>query len=173
MAKNYASKDPKRPINEVPIHLTPDGIERLRTRYERLKKSIPDLAAETARTAAYGDRSDNAEYKQAKGSLRRAHYEMYRIEDQLKRAVAIEPGRNAEGTVRLGSVVTLHASDANGDGAGEKIYEILGPDETNPSKGRISIQSPLGAALVGHAVGDVIAIKTTNGERAFRIIDVK
>lgn len=179
MAKNYASKDPKRPINETPIYLSADGIEQLRTRYERLKKRLPDLAAETARTAAYGDRSDNAEYKQAKGALRYTQFEIYRLEDELKRAVEIEPGKNAEGTVRMGSVVVVvemnGASGANSTGAAnnEKTFEILGPEETNPGKGRISNQSPLGLALMNRGAGDVVEVKTANGVREYRIIEVR
>lgn len=179
MAKNYASKDPKRPINETPIYLSADGIEQLRTRYERLKKRLPDLAAETARTAAYGDRSDNAEYKQAKGALRYTQFEIYRLEDELKRAVAIEPGKNAEGTVRMGSVVVVEIDGAAGVEKNStekdrlKTFEILGPEETNPGKGRISNQSPLGLALINHAVGDVVEIKTAGGVKKYRIVEVR
>lgn len=166
MAKSYASKN----INEEPIFLTPAGIERMRERYERLKKRLPALAEETARTAAYGDRSDNAEYKQAKGALRYTQHEVYRLEDQLKRAVAIPAGKNAEGTVQLGSVVVLAATDGVG---AQKTYEILGPDETDPAKGRISSQSPLGAALMNHVVGDIVTVKTANGSREYRIAEIK
>lgn len=181
MAKSYASKDPKRPINETPVYLSPEGIEKLRARFERLKKAIPGLAAETARTAAYGDRSDNAEYKQAKGALRYTHYEVARLDDQLKRAVAIEPGKNAEGTVRMGStvvIVEIDVADVAGGDADikkslEKTYEILGPEEANPGKGRISHQSPLGMGLMNHVAGDVVAIKTANGSREYRIVEVR
>ncbi len=153
---------------ENPIYLTPEGIELLRQKHARLKKVLPDLAAEAARTAAYGDRSDNAEYKQAKGALRYTHREIYRLEDQLKRAEAIIPGRNAAGTVQLGSVVVITSEDQD-----EKTFEILGPDETDPGKGRISSQSPLGAALMNRAEGDIIAIQTKNGVRKYRIREIR
>jgi transcription elongation GreA/GreB family factor len=156
-------------INDEPIPMTPEGIERLRVRYEHLKKILPELAAETARTAAYGDRSDNAEYKQAKGALRYTHYEIYRLEDQLKRVVAITPGRNAAGTIRLGSRVTLVSSDKTMQTI---TFEIVGPTETDPAKGRISDRSPLGAALMNRAEGDKVTLKTTNGERTYQILEV-
>jgi transcription elongation factor GreA len=165
--------------NEEPIPLTPEGIERIRARHTRLKKALPELAAEAERTAAFGDRSDNAEYKQAKGALRYTHYEIYRLEDQLKRAVAITSGRNTEGTVQLGSVVVVVAVNGTDKkdnvkiSGAQKTFEILGPMETSPGEGRISNRSPLGAALMGHVTGDVITIQTANGSREYKITEVR
>jgi transcription elongation factor GreA len=156
-------------INLEPVYLTPAGIAALEKDLERLKKRLPALAEEAARTAAYGDRSDNAEYKQAKGALRGTRRHIYGIEDQLKRVVAIQPGTNADGTVRQGSVVNLLDLGEKK----EKRFEILGASETDPMRGRISDQSPLGKALVGRAVGDVVTIKTEKGEKEYRILKVK
>jgi transcription elongation factor GreA len=177
----HKKPDPER-INLTPIPMTPEGIERLREKLERLKARLPALAEETSRTAAFGDRSDNAEYKAAKGALRYATYESYRIEDQLKRVVPIERGSGADGIVRLGSSVTVaaiagdgaktaHGLSATGDK--EMTYEILGPTETNPTKGRISNQSPLGTALIGKKKGAVVIVETANGRKEYRIVDVR
>ncbi len=170
-----------------PIYMTPEGIERLREKLARLKRNLPKLAEETARTAAYGDRSDNAEYKQAKGALRYATYESYRIEDQLKRVVPIERGAGKGGIVQLGSTVTIAPAGTTPSGGGGKIagktagvgktkkettYEILGPTETNPTSGRISHLSPLGAAMMGHKVGDIVAIQTATGKKEYTILKV-
>jgi transcription elongation factor GreA len=163
-------------INLTPVYLTQAGIDALHKDLERLKKKLPALAEEASRTAAYGDRSDNAEYKQAKGALRGTRRQIYAIEDQLKRVVAITPGTNADGTIRQGSVVTLRevggVSGSEKNDAREKRFEILGPSETNPTRGRISDQSPLGAALIGRAQGDVITIKTEKGTREYRIVKI-
>src|ERR1700749_1960134 len=106
----YKKPDPER-INLEPIPMTPEGIERLCEKLARLKSRLPALAEEVARTAAFGDRSDNAEYKAAKGALRYTTFESYRIEDQLKRVVPIERGARADEAgqkmVGLGSRVTL------------------------------------------------------------------
>ena len=173
--------------------MTPEGIERLREKLTRLKARLPALAEETARTAAFGDRSDNAEYKAAKGALRYATYESYHIEDQLKRVVPIERGSGAHGIVRLGSTVTIVAidenkttpkpdedslnkkiyPDKNASAAKQMTYEILGPSETDPSTGRISHLSPLGAAITGHKMGDVISVVTANGLKKYKIVEVK
>lgn len=163
-------------INLTPVYLTTAGIEALHKNLERLKKRLPALAEEASRTAAYGDRSDNAEYKQAKGALRGTRRQIYFIEDQLKRVVAITPGTNADGTIRQGSVVTLRevggAGGANSNVV-EKRFEILGPSETDPTRGRISDKSPLGAALIGHSEGDIVTIKTEKGPREYHIIKIR
>src|SRR3989338_6076754 len=102
-----------------PVHLTQDGFDRLKSQLERLKKSLPGLINETQRTAAYGDRSENAEYKEAKSLLRRTHRQIIGIEDRLKRAVIIARGPNASGSVQIGSTVTLQIKGK------KRIFEIL------------------------------------------------
>jgi len=153
--------------NAGPIHLTKDGFERMKEQLARLKKSMPDLVAEAQRTAAYGDRSDNAEYKEAKSSLRRAQGRIFNIEDQIKRVVIIEPDRNISGTVQLGSTAVLET------GGMKKTFQIVGPHETDPANGRISYKSPLGAALMNRAKGDTVTIQTGSGNKIYRIIEVR
>jgi transcription elongation GreA/GreB family factor len=160
---------PWKPPEGEPIHITPEGIERLRERHARLKKSLPALAVEAARTAEYGDRSDNAEYKQAKGALRYTQREVYRLEDQLKRAVPILRVLHENETIQLGSRIIVERIGTNE----KKIFEILGPHETDPAKGRISDKSPLGAALMGRAAGDVVKFESANGPQTYRIVEVK
>ncbi len=160
--------DESREQDGEPVHLTPAGIARLEKELANLKLRVPMLAGEAARTAAYGDRSDNAEYKQAKGALRFAHRRIFEIEQQLKRAVAIPSGPARDGTIQLGSTVVLELNKKL------KKYEIVGPAETDPTHGRISHQSPLGAALIGHMKGDVVKIKAGTGtEQEYRIIDIR
>jgi transcription elongation GreA/GreB family factor len=150
-----------------PVHLTQDGFDRLKNQLERLKKSLPELINETQRTAAYGDRSENAEYKEAKGLLRRTHRQIIGISDKIKRAVIIASGPNASGGVRIGSSVILETK-------GKKLtFEILGSSETDPAHGRISFQSPLGAALIDRRVGDTVAIKTPGGDQEYRILEIR
>ena len=138
----------------------------MREELAHLKRVLPERIAETSRTAAFGDRSDNAEYKQAKGSLRHAKWNILSIQDQIKRAVIIPSGRSSAGTVQLGSIVML---EINGK---QKRYEILGPHETDPTHGRISYESPLGIALMDHKQGDVITAKTEKGPQKYRILKI-
>lgn len=169
------------------IPLTPQAHARLKERLARIKASIPALAAEAGRTADYGDRSDNAEYKEAKSQLRRANGNVIRIEEQLKRVVEIGNGASAgdnggaggaAGGVQLGSTVVLALLDPNNKADDTKnlrqiTFRILGPYETDPGVGRISHKSPLGAALIGHSKGDVVTIKTELGVREYQVLEVK
>jgi transcription elongation factor GreA len=156
-----------------PVYLTSEGIRRLEARLERLKRSLPTVIEEAARTAAYGDRSDNAEYKEAKGILRRTRGQILHIEDQLRRVVAIPAERNASGKVQLGSTVTIARSKNGRVSAVPKIFRILGSSETDPGHGRISHTSPLGAALLGHVKNDIVSVQTPAGTQEYLIIDVK
>jgi transcription elongation GreA/GreB family factor len=156
-----------------PVPLTPQAHARLKERLIRIKASIPALAAEAGRTADYGDRSDNAEYKEAKSLLRRANGNVLRIEDQLKRVVEIGTGDGAGsmGAVELGSTIVIEC--ISGAPAKKMTFRILGPYETDPGAGRISHKSPLGAALMGHKKNDVVTIKTDLGTREYRILEIK
>ncbi len=150
-----------------PFNLTAEGLERLKEKYERLKTSLPGLIKEAERTAAYGDRSENDEYKEAKSLLRRTHRSISRIEHEIDQAVVITSGPNSSGTIQLGSHVTVETK------GNQQKFLILGPHETDPGKGRISNKSPLGAALMGRKQGDIARIETTSGLREYRIIEVK
>jgi transcription elongation factor GreA len=163
------------PPNNDPVYLTPEGVKRLEARLARLKASLPAAIAETSRTSAYGDRSDNAEYKEAKGILRRTHGQIFNIEDQLRRVVLISSGTGAAGTVQLGSTVVVEIKKDDGtpsSPATHKTFRILGSSETDPSHGRISHTSPLGAALIGHGVGDMVAVHAPGGTQKYKIIGV-
>lgn len=166
------------PPNNDPVYLTPEGVRRLEARLARLKASLPAAIAETARTSAYGDRSENAEYKEAKGILRRTHAQIFSIEDQLKRVVVIADGAGHDGRVQLGATVTVEVAkpikkQSAPASSTRKTFRIVGPSETDPTRGRISHTSPLGAALIGHAVGDTVTVQTPAGTQEYKIIEVK
>src|SRR3989344_3377918 len=93
--------------DENPIPITEDGLDRLKEKLKRLKGALPEYIAETQRTAAYGDRSENDEYRDAKSTLRRTHRQILSTQDQIKRAVVIKPNPKAKGKVQLGSTVAL------------------------------------------------------------------
>ncbi len=155
-----------------PLYITEDGLAQLKEKLVRLKRALPDRIAEAQRTAAYGDRSDNAEYKLAKGSLRRTNWQILEIQDQIKRAVLIATGASATGKVQIGSTVVLQEINGKTNNK-EKILQIVGPHETDPTNGRISQLSPVGAALIGRARGDEVVIKTADGTRTYRVIEIK
>ena len=150
-----------------PLYITPEGLERLERQLERVQADLPRLIKEVERTKEHGDFSENAAYQDAKANLRRAHGRVSSLEDRIKRAVLIERGPNTSGTIQIGSTVVVEM-------AGKKIIlEILGSQETNPTKGRISDRSPLGQALLGHAAGDTVSLSLPNGTVTYRILEVR
>jgi transcription elongation factor GreA len=153
--------------DDGPIYFTAEGVTRLRATLERMKRELPSLAAEAERTAAYGDRSDNAEYKDAKANLRKCRFGILGIQEQLKRVAIIPSGPSATGAVRLGSTVVLKTNGKT------QTFRILGPRETDPGRGVISHESPLGAALIGRVVGDTVTPNTTIGARVYCILEVR
>lgn len=149
-------------------YLTAEKIDRLRRELDELKQRVlPEHAAEARRTAEMGDRSDNAAYSAAKALLTRTNNRIAAIEERLKRAIVIERGADACGRIRIGSLVTL---SVDGD---ERTYEILGSQETSPSRGRISHRSPLGSALIGKAVGDDVRVTVGGRTRKYRVVRVE
>ncbi|HEX4103883.1 MAG TPA: GreA/GreB family elongation factor [Candidatus Paceibacterota bacterium] len=148
------------------FHVTQEGLDRLQERLAHLKRTLPARAEEARRTAAYGDRSENDEYKTAKGALRRAKWQILSIEDQLKRTAVIKPGSGVGGVVAIGSTVTLEFE------GGKRKFEILGPHETDPTNGRISYLSPLGAAVLGKKKGDAVEVKMGDSVRVYKVVEV-
>lgn len=147
------------------IYLTPAGLQHLQEElhdleYIQQKQAIEDVS----RTVAMGDLSENAEYQEAKHRLARIHGRIFSIKDRLKRVQVIQ--KSGRQTVQLGSTVVLETP------SGTKTYEIVGPTESNPSKGRISHVSPLGAALLGQAAGAGITLTTEEGDRVYTILTI-
>ncbi|MBI2099075.1 GreA/GreB family elongation factor [Candidatus Uhrbacteria bacterium] len=133
-------------------NITEEKFEELKAELERLKKfSLPAAAEEVATLAQMGDFSENAAYQMAKGRLRGINQRILELEDRIKYAVIIKPSKNAQ-TVGLGHKVTIES------GGESKTYLILGSAETDPLKGIISQNSPLGSALMGRKLGDKIKI---------------
>ncbi len=139
----------------------------LTNKLERLKSvSRPRGAEEVKRLAELGDFSENVEYQLAKGKLRGINDSITKIENQLKNAVVITSQKQTD-TVELGHTVTI------ANEKGQASYQILGSVETNPRQGIISHNSPIGAALMGHKIGDVVKIKVGHKEVTYKIMKIK
>lgn len=148
-------------------YLTKEAIVKMQAELERLEKVDRKPAAEeVARTVAMGDLSENAAYQVAKGRLRGINSRILTLQERLKRAVTIKDG-GADGLVHIGSTVTVKTTDK------EVTYQILGSQESNPSKGYISRTSPLGSALLNHKVGETVQIQTPKGTAEYTITRVE
>lgn len=148
-------------------YLTPEAIARMSQELVDLeKRQRPEAADEVFRTGQMGDLSENAAYQFAKQNLRRINSRILSITEKLKHAVPIARG-SSDGKIRIGSTVVVEA------GGRQFTFEILGSNETNPARGRISHNSPLGQALLGHKVNDDVALTLPQGEARYRVIEVK
>lgn len=151
--------------DDGPLYLTEAGLKKLKNELADIKsKQLPQAIEDVKRTAEFGDFSENAEYQEAKGRMRRLHERVMRLEDQIKRAVLIKKSQSQ--TVQLGSTVVVEVENQ------KKTLEIVGPHEANPLRGRISNISPLGSVLIGKSLGDAVTITTQQGEKIYTIIKI-
>jgi transcription elongation factor GreA len=154
----------------APVHvaeaLTVDGAERLQTELDELTRvKRPQVIARIRTAKEHGDLKENSDYHAAREEQSFLEGRVQAIEARLRSAVIVEAPA-AGSRVGLGSVVTL-------DDDGETVaYTIVGADESNPARGRISSSSPVGRALVGHDVGDFVVVHTPAGERRYRILEI-
>ena len=145
--------------------MTAAKLNELKTELEKLKKYLqPPAAAEVARLAQLGDFSENAEYQLAKGRLRGINSAIFRLEKEINNAVIIVVEKQT-GIVKVGCKVKVEY-----DGK-QKIFQILGSAETDPSRGIISYHSPIGMALVGHKIGETIKVELADREIEYKIVD--
>ncbi|OGH58981.1 MAG: hypothetical protein A2725_03875 [Candidatus Magasanikbacteria bacterium RIFCSPHIGHO2_01_FULL_33_34] len=130
--------------------MTQEKLDELKLELDKLNKKRPQAAKEVSRLAELGDFSENVEYQLAKGRLRGINNAILKLEYRINHANIIAGGNS--NIVQLGSEVTIKNSK------GKSTYTILGASETDPSRGIISHQSPLGSALLGHRVGEVVEV---------------
>lgn len=152
---------------EVDLYITPEKLARLKKELERLvTKDRGEAAAEVIRTGEMGDFSENAGYQWAKANLRRINARILTLTDHIQRAILI-PKDTSDGLIRIGSLVTMNCQNQ------KLTYQILGSQETNPSQGKISHQSPLGQALLGHRAGDRVEIAHGGNTIAYDVLIVQ
>lgn len=148
--------------------LTAAGLEWLKRDLRDIETIQRPQAVEDVSTAVQkGDLSENAEYQEAKSRLARIDSRIFSLKERIKRTVIIEQSPDPSGRVRLGSTVVV---EMHGE---RKTYELVGPQETNPTRGRISHLSPLGSALLNHIVGDIVEVETQRGKQMYVIVEVK
>ena len=146
--------------------LTAEGDARLRAELDELTLvKRPQIISRIRTAKEHGDLKENAEYHAAREEQSFLEGRVQAIEARLRSAVIVEAPA-AGSHVGLGSMVTV-------DDDGETVtYMIVGADESDPARGRISSSSPVGRALVGRATGDYVVVATPAGERRYRILDI-
>lgn len=144
--------------------LTPAGKLELEKELEELKSRRGQIAQKIADARDYGDLSENAEYSEARNEQSQVESRIAEIEDILQNA-SIITGKKKANAVALGVTVDLHHSTTK-----KKVsYTIVGSVEADPLEGKISDESPIGQALMGKKVGDVVTIVTPSGHVGYEI----
>ncbi len=152
-----------------PVYITPKGLEELKAELDHLiNVRRPDLAKRLHFAIKQGDLSENADYIAAKEEQGFLEGRILELEQSINNAVLIESSGNTDGIINLGSHITVMEEDYDE----EETYHLVGATEADPTKGRISNESPLGQALLGKRVGDVVAIRAPAGEIRFRIVRI-
>ena len=152
------------------VYLTPEGkVQAEQELNELVKVKRPALAERLHFAIKQGDLSENADYQAAKEEQAFLEGRILHLQHLLRVGQLIDTDAvNSDGRVKLGSVITVIEEGY----ADTETYYLVGRTEADPSKGRISHASPLGKALLGHAVGDTVSIAAPAGRMTFRIVDV-
>jgi transcription elongation factor GreA len=151
------------------VYLTPEGREELRDELDELvNERRPALAERLRKAIAQGDLSENADYKAAKEEQSFLEGRIQQIEAMLRRAEIIEETQSSE-KVSLGSHVTVVEEGRQSP----ETFRIVGTAEADPIDGKVSHKSPMGKALLGRQVGDVVTVAAPGGEIAFRITNIE
>jgi len=141
--------------------LTPEEIAKREERLEFLKTARRLEIAEQLKIArAFGDLSENAEYDAAKNEQAKNEYDIVQLENELKNAKVIDETMIDYNVVNIGATVKL--SDMV-DKTKKHMFQIVGSAEADPLNGRISNESPIGKAVLGHKIGDVVEVVTPGG----------
>lgn len=154
-----------------PTMLTAEGLKNLEEELAHLQNVKRKEIAEKIKVArSYGDLSENSEYDDAKNEQAIMEARITTIESILKTAQIIDESETSNDKVHLTSVVKIEMVD-NGR---QMEYKIVGSgsNETNPAQGKISDESPVGKALMGRSVGDVVEVETPGGIKGFKILEI-
>lgn len=147
--------------------ISAEGRRRLQERYDFLwETERPRMVKNMAEAAAEGDRSENAEYIYSKKRLREIDRELKHLGDRLKVLKVVYPPLHPK-AVSFGCWVTYEDEEGN-----ERSYQLVGPDEFDVNLGKISVDSPVGMALLGKKVDDEVTIKRPAGDLTVTILEI-
>lgn len=154
-------------MKQIPI--TRRGYESLKSELAQLKSvERPRNIQAIEEARAHGDLSENAEFDAAKERQSFLEGRINELEYKLANADIIDPGKISKDKAVFGATVVLENIDT-----GEEVqYQLVGPEESSIKEGRISVSSPLGAAIIGKQLGDEIVIQAPGGKRTYELIDI-
>jgi transcription elongation factor GreB len=161
-----APRPPKPP--SAPRYITPDGWRRIAAEHTRIWTVLrPKIVSEVEAAAALGDRSENAEYVYGKRKLRELDRRLRFLSERLDELTVVEPAPHPSGKAYFGAWVRVEDEDG-----AERAFRLVGPDEADAAKGLISVEAPLGRALLGKTDGDVVRVERPAGRTELTVVEV-
>ena len=152
------------------VILTPEGYEKLKHEIEHLSSDKRREVADRIRIAReFGDIAENAEYDDAKNEQALLEHRIATLEERLRNAKVIDKKQIAKDVVSIGSHVKLRDVDAKRT----VEYHIVGSAEANPAENKLSNESPVGKAIIGHKKGETVEVSAPRGSLKFKILEIK
>src|SRR5262245_18895278 len=152
------------------IPMTADGFKALQTELKTLKtEERPAVIQAISEARGHGDLSENAEYHAAKDRQSFIEGRVAELEDKLARADVIDTSKLNGKTVKFGATVTVTDEDTDET----FVYKIVGEDEADVAKKKISISSPIARAMIGKEEGDTAEVSAPGGAKSFEIVSIK
>lgn len=161
-------------MSEVHEHLnktvvSAEGMKKLEEKLQYLTTvRRAEVAEQIAVARGFGDLSENAEYDEAKNEQSRLETEIIELENAIRTAIVIDSDNISTDSVNVGTTVkVLYLDDDE-----EEVYSIVGARESDPMNNKISNESPVGAALLGHKAGDTVTVEAPDGPMELKIIEI-
>ena len=150
--------------------VTKEGLEKLQKELDELRtKTRGEVAQRLKEAIAMGDLSENSEYDDAKNQQSFVEGRIKELEQQIRTAEIIDSGKKGrKSRVDVGMTVTIEALEDHV----EETVKIVGSTESDPFEGKISNESPVGQALIGKSVGDVVEVETQAGVMEYKVLDI-
>ncbi|TNF55307.1 transcription elongation factor GreA [bacterium] len=150
--------------------ITPDGYKKLKEELEKfLKVERPRNIKAIAEARAHGDLSENAEYHAAKERQSFIEGRIQELQNKIALANVIDPSKISQSKIAFGAKVQV--LDINTDE--EKVFTLVGPDESDIKNGKISITSPVGKSLIGKSVGDTVTINAPAKTLEYEVLEIR
>lgn len=157
-------------------YISPEGLKKIKEELEERKTNRrQEIAQRLEEAKSLGDLSENTEYSAAKEEQSFNEGRILELNEIIKKATLIKPGRKSQKEVQIGSMVEIKAiGDSNKKSSGQRqSFTIVGSHEAEPSQGKISNESPLGQAFLGHQVNDIIEVETPKRKIKYKIVKIK
>ena len=149
----------------MPTYISAQGLEELKIELKTRKLERREIAYKIESAKELGDLSENFEYHEAREQQAMNETRIGQIEEMLKDIALVEEKRGGS-TISLGSKFIVKMNGT------QKTYEMVGSSEANPLDGKISNESPLGQAFIGHGVADVVEVTVPSGVMSYTIIEI-